>query len=90
MKKKNKHRLRDYGLGDPHESGTVKNPRVIEQVKDAPACPNCGCKSMYAIEVDVENRLLKGNKGIGRYIGCPACPFASPMMMIATSSAAAE
>ena len=46
-------------------------------------CPNCGCKQPYHIMVMVENRLLKGGKGVGNYIGCPACPFASPMMTTA-------
>lgn len=91
MKKKKKERnIRDYGLGNPHKGGKVTNPRVTEKLTDVPPCPNCGCKDLYAIAVDVENALLRGGKGIGRYVGCPACPFASPMMMMATPEPSSE
>jgi hypothetical protein len=30
------------------------------------------------ITVDMEGGILKGGKGRGVYMGCPACPFASP------------
>ena len=70
--------LRDYGLPDADRVGV---PRITEfPVRNSPPCPNCGCKSLAAIEIDVEIKLLKGGKGIGRYLGCPACPFASPMI----------
>lgn len=75
--------IRDYGYGNPHEQGTVSNPHVIEKATDLPKCPNCGCPDLYWIEVDLTNRLLAGGAGIGRYVGCPACPFASPMVMVA-------
>lgn len=73
---------RSYGLGDSTEM--VRGiPRVKGAVDDMPPCPHCGCKTLYHIEVDVECNLLRGGKGVGTYLGCPACPFASPMMMIA-------
>jgi hypothetical protein len=46
-------------------------------------CPNCGCGTLSMIQVKVEDARLKGGKGIGNYVGCPACPWASPMMMAA-------
>ena len=53
-------------------------------------CPNCGCLQVMEIEVPVENRMLSGGSGIGYYIGCPACPWASPMIAVATSQGAAK
>lgn len=43
-------------------------------------CPRCQCKTLFEIEVDVEDSRLRGGKGVGLYIGCPACPWASPML----------
>lgn len=74
---------RVYGLGDPQEY--VKGvPRVRNKILGGPPCPCCGCKSLYDIEVDVECPMLTTGKGVGVYVGCPACPFASPMVMVAT------
>ena len=66
--------LRDYGLGDagkPLETPTWKlaSPEV--------PCPNCGAK-LCEVSMLAENKLLKGGSGMMRYLGCPACPFASP------------
>ena len=75
---------RDHGYGDsPEVDGS---PRVINQIEEE--CPNCGCPRLYVIEVtlvdDDKNKniaLLAGDGNpTGTYIGCPACPFASPMM----------
>jgi hypothetical protein len=72
---------REYGLGD--STPFVKGPpRVKGQAKEL-SCPACKCQTMYDIEVDVEHPLLRGGKGVGHYVGCPACPFASPMLMVA-------
>jgi len=72
--------------------GVPKATKIEESVgpwSQVPAseleCPHCGCKEVMQIEVDLESRMLKGGKGVGYYIGCPACPWASPMMSIATS-----
>lgn len=46
-------------------------------------CPNCGCRQLMEIEVEVNNTYLKGGVGTGYYIGCPACPFASKMFAVA-------
>lgn len=79
-----RHEERDHGYGDsPSVEGS---PRVIKKIEEE--CPNCGCPEVYMVEVnlvdDKENArlmLLKGSgKPTGAYIGCPACPFASPMM----------
>lgn len=72
--------IREYGLGDIRTDGP---PRVKRLTQELPACPNCGCASMAELEVNVVDARLKSGKGIGRYIGCPACPFASPMVCTA-------
>lgn len=60
-------------------------PRVIGKAEGLPPCPHCKCETLYDIEVEVQNPLLasKDGLGTGRYVGCPACPFATPMLMIA-------
>ena len=91
MKAKN---LRNYeGLGRSSKpTGIPKATPIGEASGPWPTppgsdihCPNCGCKEVMQIEVDVENNLLRGNNGVGYYIGCPACPWASPMMSVSTS-----
>jgi len=67
--------LRDHGLGDINRPA---GPPVWEPAgEDAPPCPNCGGK-VCAVTVEVSNALLMGSKGLCRYFGCPACPWASP------------
>lgn len=76
-----RHPEREYGLGDPMEM--IRGiPRVKGMALGLPPCPNCGCETMYNIQIDVECALLVGGKGTGNYVGCPACPFASPMIMM--------
>lgn len=78
--------IRDYGLGD--STACVRGvPRVLKET--GLKCPNCGCPTTFDIEVDVEHPLLRGGIGKGKYCGCPACPFASPMLMVATAAAPA-
>ncbi len=72
---------RDYGL--PNSTPTsipVAKPAPDEVRKNG--CPNCGCKEMMEITVEADQELLKGGKGTGYYLGCPACPFASPMAIV--------
>jgi hypothetical protein len=72
---------RDYGLpeSEPQEPPTAK-PAPAEMREHG--CPNCGCKELMMIEVAVDQPLLKSGSGKGTYLGCPACPYASPMMII--------
>jgi len=44
--------------------------------------------TLYDIEVNVDMPLLAGGKGVGHYTGCPACPFATPMLMVASGKEA--
>lgn len=80
---------RNHGLAKPPP---VKGaPKVAGKAEGSPPCPNCGCETLFFIEVELDptsdsemTRLLKKPEGpyriVGNYIGCPACPWASPMM----------
>lgn len=69
---------RDYGLPDSDVTGT---PTWTEAV-GSPPCPNCGGK-LCEVKVAVTQALLRGNHGMSNYLGCPACPFASPALVVA-------
>jgi hypothetical protein len=72
--------IRDYGLGK--HGDPVGPPKVEGKVKGG-CCPNCGCESVYTLRVRmVLVPQLKGMGGVGTYIGCPACPWASPMAIV--------
>lgn len=59
---------------------------MMGEAKDLPQCPICGCDKLYDIAVDVKHPQLTGDgSGVGMYVGCPACPFASPMLMTAVA-----
>ena len=69
---------REYGLPKPK----VKGVPFAKPANIAEGCPGCGCKQLMTIEIDVEQELVRGNDGVGTYIGCPACTFASPMIIV--------
>lgn len=74
-------------FGDIDTTGLVRGePRVTGRATDMGKCPHCGCASLYDIIVPVECELLTTGRGYGMYVGCPACPFASPMLMIAAGA----
>lgn len=82
--------IRDHGLSkDCKPTGVPKATPISEEKRVAPVedieCPHCKCKELMQVEVPVENRSLTGGQGTGFYIGCPACPWASPMMAIANA-----
>lgn len=82
-------KLRDYGLSSVDTRKYVVGfPRVVREFSDPlvfTSCPNCGCQKLFLISVDVRDYpQLRGGSGYGEYIGCAACPFASPMVVIAT------
>jgi hypothetical protein len=74
---------RDYGYGDDPK---VVGVPIAGEKPLGQWCPNCRCASVFAIEVEVANpspllrRPTEPHKVIGRYVGCPACPWASPMV----------
>ena len=69
--------FRDYGLGDSDQF-VRSAPRVAGPGPDLP-CPRCGCLQLFRIEVVIEYPLGRSRQGLGVYIGCPACPWASRM-----------
>lgn len=79
--------IREYGLG-PSDGCTRSAPRILGPV--VTECPNCYCSHTFSIEVDVEHPLLVGQKGLGIYVGCAACPWASPMVMMTAAAAAVK
>ena len=79
--------LRDHGYGKPAD--TVGVPRLIEGLS-GPACPNCGAPKTFLIKIDVIEPKLKGGTGVGLYLGCAACPFASAVLAVAGPHEAQE
>lgn len=76
------HDPRDHGLGSAAKANGT--PRVTGQLNEQ--CPHCGCDRVYSIEVEIADppptlrRPPGPHRVIGRYLGCAACPWASPMM----------
>lgn len=63
--------IRDYGLPNPEPVGVPSwKPSTQE-------CPNCG-STLCEVTVMVRMPQLRGGEGICTYLGCPACPYASP------------
>ena len=79
------HPEREYGLGNNYE--VVGVPTLVDGKPLDMACINCGGRTLFAITVNVRHPLLRGGDGIGTYVGCAACPFASPMTAVAVSTA---
>tara|TARA_B000000460_G_scaffold234948_1_gene195792 strand:- start:2375 stop:2548 length:174 start_codon:yes stop_codon:yes gene_type:complete len=48
-------------------------------------CPDCGAKDLVKLALEVEQDLLKGGKGIGVYLKCQTCTYASPIMAVSTT-----
>lgn len=73
--------LRNYGMPD---CGEPLKPPKATVISTRMMCPNCGCTNVMSVEVLVSNKLLRGGVGLASYLGCPACPWASPAMVAAT------
>ena len=78
--------LRDYGMGG---AGKPIGKPTWKPATSAPNCPNCGSK-LCAVELLVENLQLKGGVGKAHYLGCPACPWASPAVVASCGKAKEE
>lgn len=70
---------REHGLGPAGEP--LGPPRAAPAPDNVTPCPNCGCPTLFTIEVDVTHPLVRNSKGVSTYIGCPACPWASPAVV---------
>ena len=69
--------MRNYGLPNAEPQGIP----VATPLEKPTTCPNCGCAQVMDIMLPVKQDLIRGKKGLGRYMGCPACPWASPMIV---------
>ena len=74
---------RDHGYGRAPAVTEAPTATPFKGPEDA-ACPNCGCKAIHEIRQPVERPPLLRGKGpaVGTYLGCPACPWASPMVVV--------
>ena len=81
MKKRKKGSLRDYGLP---EMSPTSIPKAEPAEDSVGPCPNCKCESVFKITLKAEQPLLRGKSGTATYYGCPACPWASPAMLVAS------
>jgi len=73
---------REHGLG---QSPTPDGPAEMVSTIDL-QCPNCDSQTLFMLRVKLKDegsaQLLKGSRSpVGEYIGCAACPYASPMVM---------
>jgi hypothetical protein len=83
---------RDHGypkLGTGGPEDVKGGPIVLGDGPPAP-CPHCGCERLFHIEVELapeatppQLRVPEGSAVFSQYIGCPACPWASPAMTFA-------
>ena len=75
--------LRDHGYGNKPE---VRGAPIVGDRVPGGVCQNCGCVTVYGISVEVANpppmlrRPTEPHRVVGHYVGCPACPWASPML----------
>ncbi len=78
--------MRNYGLGDytQYILGRPRLVRTMTKIDRTPfECPNCRSKTCAEIQVVLrEMPLLAAEYGLGTYLSCPACPWASPMMIV--------
>jgi len=87
--------MREYGLGSAQQY-VVGPPRLHKVLREpigdvCPVCPNCKCECLCEIEVDIKGHpLMKGKDAVGRYLGCAACPWASPMVIVNLSHLGGE
>lgn len=66
--------------------GRIDGAPIWRALETPQACPNCGC-AVVEVQVRVIANMLKGGAGVGRYNGCPACPWADVMFIEADGMA---
>ena len=71
---------------DKSKKSKTSAPVMSKVTNNLEECPNCRCREIMQIEVDVKNQKLRGGTGVGFYLGCPACPWSSPMMSVSHKS----
>lgn len=74
---------RDYGLDDQGVPLGAPVASPLPADADCPhECPHCGCAQLQEVQVRMKHPLIRGGEGICRYVGCPACPWASPAVIV--------
>lgn len=72
--------IRDYGL--PEVTANVIGPPTLGEKLEI-ECPNCKGKTVFSISVQMaKTPLMRGTNQVGTYLGCAACPWASPMGIV--------
>lgn len=77
--------LREYGLGSVGKPiGKPKASPLDAETKaslvKSGGCPGCGCEDVMQIKLKVLHPLV--GEGTCSYLGCPACPWASPALVV--------
>ena len=76
--------LREYGLGN---SETVGTSEWVPLEDPAAICANPECRGrVVEVRVRVKNHPFFQEDCWGYYLGCPACPYASPMLSVRDGS----
>ena len=65
--------LRDVLYARPAPAEPLNDPEAV--------CPHCGCTSIHQVTVRMKTPRMRTGEGICRYLGCPACPWASPAVI---------
>lgn len=73
-----------YGLGQVPRESLDGPPRIAGDGPEGVACPNCGCGKTFLIQVNVKVIPVCGGRGTMTYVGCAACPWASPALIVGT------
>jgi hypothetical protein len=72
----------------PSSKPTARKPEgILRDLVDSSECPVCGCEEIMEVEMSVEHEELRGGQGHAVFLGCPACPWASEMLTVATTGA---
>jgi len=85
-KRDERHPLRTPFPGIPNQFDPVPDgvPTWEPAPADAPPCPNCGAK-LCMVKAPVKQSQLTDGAGEATYLGCPACPFAGPAVIVTKS-----
>lgn len=76
---------RNHGLHN-HGGTIIGAPKAEVLPRGVPCpCPNCGCSTLSQVTVQLEDTRAGPGPADGLYVGCPACPWASPMMVVRVS-----
>lgn len=76
------YRERAYGLGEVPRENLDGPPRITGDGPEGVPCPNCQCPQTFFIQVNVKVMPVAGGRGVMSYVGCAACPWASPALIV--------